>query len=236
MINLKKKQQLIKLAKKLGDKNPEALLVPDLIKEIEKTRSSIPSPIDISPIYKNIQEILFSISENKKEIGDLAGSIASIKGFTDEEKESIFNEIKDISKENKKLTEELRLELINRIAQQGGGSMNRKISINRTVVSKRYTDINFLGSGITYSAADNDVTRQVDLTLTSSSGGYTKETPSGSLYDQNTGTGGITFTVTHTPVYIVADGATFFDGAGYTIAGLTVTMANPVTQYIRSFY
>lgn len=67
-------------------------------------------------------------------------------------------------------------------------------------------------------------------------GGYTIEIPSGSLYDQNTGTGGLVFTVTVTPVYIVADSGTYFNNAGYTLSGLTVTMSNPVTQYIRSFH
>lgn len=69
-----------------------------------------------------------------------------------------------------------------------------------------------------------------------SGGGVTVETPAGSLYNQSTGLGGITFTVTHIPKWIVGDGATFFENAGYTISSLTVTMTNPVTQYIRNIY
>lgn len=67
-------------------------------------------------------------------------------------------------------------------------------------------------------------------------GGYTIETPTGSLYNQDTGTGGVSFTVTVTPVYIVADGGTYFENLGYTLSGLNVTMTNPVTQFIRSFH
>ncbi len=78
--------------------------------------------------------------------------------------------------------------------------------------------------------------RNVTSSSSGTISGYTVETPSGALYDQALGTGGITFTVTATPVYIVADGTTYFNGAGYSIAGLTITMTNPVTQYIRSFH
>lgn len=61
--------------------------------------------------------------------------------------------------------------------------------------------------------------------------GYTKETPTGTVDGSNA-----TFTVTATPVYIVSDGITLFDGAGYTIATLTLTLDNPPSQFIRSFY
>ena len=65
-------------------------------------------------------------------------------------------------------------------------------------------------------------------------GGYTVEIPSGAIDDVNT-----TFTVTHTPVYIVIDGATYFEGAGYSRVGLTLTVDTPPALnrgFIRSFY
>lgn len=61
--------------------------------------------------------------------------------------------------------------------------------------------------------------------------GYTIETPSGTVNGSNT-----TFTVTNTPVYLVIDGATYFENAGYTIAGLTITTATEPSSFIRSFY
>jgi hypothetical protein len=70
----------------------------------------------------------------------------------------------------------------------------------------------------------------------SSGGGYIVETPSGALYNQDTGTGGLNFVVTATPVYIVADGGTYFANNGYVLSGLNVTMDFPVSQYIRSFH
>lgn len=69
------------------------------------------------------------------------------------------------------------------------------------------------------------------VSSTASGGGYTKETPTGTVNGANT-----TFTVTATPVYIVADGSTYFENAGYVISGLEVEMTDAPTQFIRSFY
>lgn len=43
-----------------------------------------------------------------------------------------------------------------------GGSMNQKISVNNSVMSNRYADINFKG---TLTAVDNNTTKQVDITI-----------------------------------------------------------------------
>lgn len=61
--------------------------------------------------------------------------------------------------------------------------------------------------------------------------GYTVETPSGSVNSSN-----VTFTVTTIPVYIVADGITYFENAGFTRSSLTLTLDVPPSSYIRSFY
>jgi len=72
---------------------------------------------------------------------------------------------------------------------------------------------------------------------TSGTGGAatTWETPSGIVDGSNT-----SFTATHTPIYIISDGATYFENAGYTLSGLNITMnvapkAAP-DGFIRSFY
>ncbi len=87
----------------------------------------------------------------------------------------------------------------------------------------------FEGAGYTLAGLvvtpDNDAVQYIRIYTGSSS--ISIETPSGS---------GTSFTVTATPLYIVADGATYFNGAGYSLSGLNVTMDNPVTQFIRSFH
>lgn len=62
-------------------------------------------------------------------------------------------------------------------------------------------------------------------------GGYTVETPSGSVNSSNQ-----SFTVTVAPVYIVSDGVAYFEGAGYSRSGLNITMVIPPSSFIRSFY
>ena len=62
-------------------------------------------------------------------------------------------------------------------------------------------------------------------------GGFTKETPVVDVDGSNN-----VFTVTNEPNYIVSDGATLFDGAGYTYAALTITLDNAPTQFIRSYF
>lgn len=81
------------------------------------------------------------------------------------------------------------------------------------------------------SVISGGVTRKIveDL-ISQAGGGYTVETPTGDVDSSNT-----TFTVTAEPVYIISDGITYFDGAGYTYAALTITLDSPPTQYIRSF-
>lgn len=63
--------------------------------------------------------------------------------------------------------------------------------------------------------------------------GISVETPTGTVDDSN-----VTFTVGNTPKYIVVNGAQYFSGAGYSYAGGTITLDNPVGTggFIRSIY
>lgn len=88
--------------------------------------------------------------------------------------------------------------------------------------------IDFAGADVSGSAIGAAVT---ETFTPAGASGYTKETPTGTVDGSNT-----SFTVTVAPVYVVADGTTYFEGAGYSLAGLTITMDNPPSQYIRSFY
>jgi len=63
------------------------------------------------------------------------------------------------------------------------------------------------------------------------SGTIAVETPTGTVDGTN-----VTFTVSATPKWIVSDGAIYFDGAGYSLSTLTVTMTVPPVGFIRSIY
>ena len=67
-------------------------------------------------------------------------------------------------------------------------------------------------------------------TITGGSGsGVTVETPTGTVNGSNT-----SFTVSATPKWIIGDGIVYFENAGYTLSGLTVTMTSAPWSYIRA--
>ncbi len=82
--------------------------------------------------------------------------------------------------------------------------------------------------------SDNDVlsydaATQTWVPVAPTAGSITVETPVGSVNASNT-----TFTVSAEPSWVVSDGITYFDGAGYSYAALSITMDVPPSQYIRA--
>lgn len=72
---------------------------------------------------------------------------------------------------------DLRREFFNRLSNLGGGSPNRQISVNSSVIGTKYTDINFIaGSIMSISTAVNDTTKQIDFTISGSDTGITQLT------------------------------------------------------------
>lgn len=68
--------------------------------------------------------------------------------------------------------EKLRRELIRKIDEKGGGSMNRQIYIGGVDPLTRYTDINLkAGSNVTITYANNNTTKKVDITIAATGGG-----------------------------------------------------------------
>lgn len=84
-------------------------------------------------------------------------------------------------------------------------------------------NINGLGSNFTFADIESGVL------------GFGFEEPVGEVNTTNR-----TFTVSNIPLYIVVNGAVYFEGHGYTRSGLTLTLTRPVgtgsNVFIRSFY
>ena len=73
-------------------------------------------------------------------------------------------------------------------------------------------------------------------TIPVTSSGLNIETPSGTLDGNN-----VTFVASHTPKFIVSNTGVYFEGVGYTLAVLTLTLSIPPAAavdggFIRSFY
>jgi len=87
----------------------------------------------------------------------------------------VVNTRKDFKKEIETLQEvikKLRGELMSQLSNVRGGNMNRNIAIGgNTSVLSRYTDINIKpGTNVTLTYSNNDTTKYLDLTITSSGG------------------------------------------------------------------
>jgi len=111
-----------------------------------------------------------------------------------------------------------------KVLNAGGGS-NLSVFKNGQLISSS-TRLDFVGSGV---SVENDGGR-TKVTINAGSGtGVTVETPTGTVDATNA-----SFTVTAEPKWIVSDGITYFDGAGYTYAALSITMDVPPSQFIRA--
>ena len=107
-----------------------------------------------------------------------------------------------------------------------GGNRPLQIQENGTVKDKATRYINFTGATVT-----RDSTGVLTVAVTGGGGGV--ETPSGT---QN-GTNKI-FTVLNTPLYISFNGQNLYEGSGYSLATLTLTLdvAPASTDIIRSHF
>jgi hypothetical protein len=131
----------------------------------------IPEPFDSSKLEMEIsvlrQQFLakrdFDATPLQKSLTDLKNDF---KAFTIKSDDSIANLANKELLEGK--IELVRKEFLNRLNNIGGGSMNQKISINSSVMSTQYADFNLKqGAGVTISKANNQVTKQVDITISS---------------------------------------------------------------------
>lgn len=96
-------------------------------------------------------------------------------------------------------------------------------------------DANYITTLIAVSNADGTtpVTLYADPTthrlLVSLSSAVSVTTPTGTVNGSN-----VSFTVTAEPLWVVADGATYFAGVGYSYSSLTVTMDLAPSIFIRA--
>lgn len=120
--------------------------------------------------YESKEDAVMSLlrfTQMKKEIEGMVSKFQKSFESHKDDWELFREELEDVKKDIKKKY----VELISRPV--GGGNQNRNIAIggNSSVLS-RYTDINIKpGNNVTLSYTNNDVTRMLDLTITSSGSG-----------------------------------------------------------------
>ena len=128
-------------------------------KKLDTSLKAIPNfSSEIQDIKSQIQELALGQEFINVRIEDKSKETVIVSNNDD-----IQNEIKD-----------LRTEINRRFSNLGGGQANRQININSSVMSTKYTDINFKNAGnIGWSASDDDVFKRVNIvaSILATSGG-----------------------------------------------------------------
>lgn len=162
------------------------------------------SVANVSQVTANVgllrKELTALIDEKKKEIESFTEQVTSLKKIgesVDKEILLVNKEIANVrafglSEESVRRAEssifssridQVRSDLLGRIeSTHRGGNANRQINVKSSVMSKKYTDINFANSGgISWSASDDDINKRVNITASIiASGGGGSGTPGGS--------------------------------------------------------
>lgn len=116
---------------------------------------------DLAKVGKSIPDL----TDIETRLGEMTTELSS---RVDALEEAEPQEIKDWAD----TIEKLRKELMARISQIGGGSMNRKMTFGGVDYLTKYTDINYkAGSNVTFTIVTNDTTKMVDVTIAATGGG-----------------------------------------------------------------
>ena len=179
------KKKLRSLLAKLSPKDEAKLLAENLSEDIKAVEKKIPVQKDYSQSIKDIQDNLdylrkkldnlpdkFSLEEIKKKYLE---NINSLEKKLYLELEKITSDIKDRykNKELRKLIEDsekalknLRIELLSRINEKGGGNMNRQIKVDGADVLTKYTDIDLIaGTNIVLTSTENITNKNVEIEI-----------------------------------------------------------------------
>lgn len=115
--------------------------------------------------FKKIKKTIPDLTDLEDRLSEMTLELSSRITTLEEEEPQ---EIKDWTD----TIEKVRKELLSRISQIGGGSMNRHINFNGTDFLTKYTDINYkAGTNVTFTVANNNATKMVDVTISATGGG-----------------------------------------------------------------
>lgn len=174
---------------------------------VNEIRQSMPTMPDLNPLKAELSQIKASMPVVKDIMPEVNRKL-----------DDLYDELKKYIDDKPKTEIQTRPFI--------GGRVGIQVLDGTSKVGTKVHEISF-GSGLAVSIVNGLMT----ISTTGGGTGYTKEIPVGSVDGVNT-----TYTVTTEPVYVIADGATYFDGAGYTYSALSIVMTNAPSQYIRNFY
>lgn len=133
-------------------------------KEIDKLETTL---LEVSSRkFPDFPDFLTPIKESETKIEQkILESINEIEKFNDKD-------LKDELKKLEETIEKLRKELMNRLNERGGGSMNRQVLFNTTNYLKKYTDYNLIpGNNVTFTVTEDNTNKRVNLRIDATGGG-----------------------------------------------------------------
>lgn len=170
-----KKQKIKKLLNKL-DPKPK-VEIKEVVKVVEKI---VEKPVKQASNLPFLFALTKKFLTQKKAVGKVKDEIKSVQKDLEDKIDSVEKKIpeipevtkvdlapleKDIEEIKEKIKKE-KLDVLNRLADHGGGNMNRQILVNSSVISTKYTDINFLqGANATFTTQDDNTNKRVNFTI-----------------------------------------------------------------------
>jgi hypothetical protein len=232
-----------KLRRILGALKPDekALLAVDDLRDevkdnLKAVESKIKPPLDFSDSIELLHEAILALqtdfSNATKNLTDKGELEIVKKEFETKLGEIVIPEIPE-GYDDTKLQEEikkLRLDLLNRINNLGGGAMNRQILIGGIDYLTTYTDINLIGS---ITATNNNSKKRVDIDFSAVGGvdsinGLTGAITLAAGTDISLGTAGNTITINNT-----ATPFALTSGSGTTANGTTLDLGGVLTSNVN---
>ena len=204
-------------------------------KEIESLRIKFLTLIDSKEKQVNLfyEDLDFRVSETKKGLEDQAKQITDVGEKLNKSSSDIRREFKKGDEEVKEYVDETRNTLVKMIPNRGG-SANRQINVNSSVMSSRFTDINFLSDTAIRWVSSNDTTnRRVNIQASLISGGASGPGGSGVVTSVLSGTGIVVDSSTpETPIVILGNTSVVTGqyGSDTQVGQFTVNAQGRITQ------
>lgn len=187
-----------------------------LSEEIEELIKLIPEKTDLSDLETNINQIKKEISKIPKIKEDILKKIELDDGY------DIIKKINETPVNADTMIDAERIKNLPKSQKGGVGTKALRSLILDVLINGTQTN----GQALVWDSSINKWTPG-----TVSGGGGTVETPVGDVDGTNN-----SYTVSNEPKWIVADGITYFDGAGYTYSAGTLTLDTSPVSFIRSIY
>lgn len=128
--------------------------------------------LQISSLETSFKLDITKVKKSIPDLTDLEDRVSELTIDLETRLSLLENEEPQEIKDWQETIDKLRKDLMSRIGNLGGGNMNRKITFGSVDYLTKYTDINYIaGSNVTFTIANNNTTKMVNITISATGGG-----------------------------------------------------------------